>query len=79
MKRRGRAGRLQAEADKPNLSPLAVVDHGPAAGHPADRAVLQLQLQLPVVHRQHDPRAVQVTSGEKDHPLGVVGSEVKFC
>lgn len=63
----------------PDLSPLAVVDGGAAAGHPADRPVLQLQLQLPVVHRQHDPRAILVTSGEKDHALGVVGAEVKLC
>lgn len=38
-----------------NLSPLAVVDRGSAAGHPADCAVLELQLQLPMVHCQHNP------------------------
>ena len=41
-----------------DLSPLAVVDDGAAAGDPADGAVLQLQLQLPMVHCKHNPGAV---------------------
>lgn len=32
-----------------------------------------------MVHRQHNPRAIYVTAREKDHPLGVVGTEVEFC
>lgn len=63
----------------PDLPPLAVVDFGSAAGNPADGAVLELQLQLAVVHRQHNPRAVLVTSGEKNDTLGIVGAEIKFC
>lgn len=61
-----------------DLSPLAVVDFGSAAGDPADGAVLELQLQLAVVHCQHDPRAVLVTSGKKNDTLGIVGAEIKF-
>lgn len=40
------------------LPPLAVIDDGPAAGDPAHCAILQLQLQLPMVHCQHNPGAV---------------------
>lgn len=74
-----RAKGVGPHSEASDLSPLAVVDGGAAAGHPADGAVLQLQLQPPVVHRQHDPRAIQVPPRKKDHPLGVVGAEVKFC
>lgn len=62
-----------------NLPPLAVIDDGSAAGDPADCAVLELQLQLPMMHCQHNPWTVEVTAGEKDHPLRIVGTEVKFC
>lgn len=63
----------------PNLSPLAVIDFGSTAGHPADCAVLKLQLQLPMVHCQHNPRTVLVTTSKEDHTLRIVGSKVKFC
>lgn len=62
-----------------DLPPLAVVDFGSAAGDPADGAVLELQLQLAMVHCQHNPRAVLVTSSEKNDTLGIVGAEIKFC
>lgn len=62
-----------------DLPPLAVVDFGSAAGDPADGAILELQFQLAIVHCQHNPGAVLVTSSEKYDTLGIVGAEVKLC
>lgn len=62
-----------------NLSPLAVVDEGPAAGDSADGAVLELQLQFPLMHCEDNPGAVEVASCEEDHPLTIEGAEVKLC
>lgn len=72
---------VQREKNKkiPDLPPLAIVDFGSAAGDPADGAILELQLQLAIVHCQHNPGAVLVTSSEKNDTLGIVGAEIKFC
>lgn len=62
-----------------DLMPLAVIDLRSTAGHSTHGSVFQLQLQLPMMHHQNNPGAVQVTTGEEDHALGVVGPEVKLC
>lgn len=63
----------------PDLMPLAVVDLRSTAGHSTHGSILQLQLHLPMMHHQNNPRAVQVAPSEEDHALGVVGPEVKLC
>ena len=65
--------------EQSHLSPLSVIDNGSTTGHPAHRTVLQLQLQLPMMHCEHNPRAVEVSPREEDHPLWVVSAEVKLC
>ena len=73
-----RAERCLCVSVTTDLSPLAVVDLGPAARHAAHQPVLQLQLQLPIMHRQDDPGTVQVTPGEEDDPFRIEGAEVKL-
>lgn len=58
--------------------PLSIADHGPTARHPAHCSVLQLQLQLPAMHGQHDPRAVLVAPRKENHPLRIIGLEVEL-
>lgn len=61
-----------------DLVPFSIVDLWAAAGDAAYNSVLQLQLQFPVVNRQHDPGAIEVATREEDYALRVKCPQVKF-
>lgn len=59
--------------------PFTIVDLWAAASDAAYSSVFQLQLQLPVVYRQHNPGAIEMAAGEEDYAFGVKCPQVKFC